>query len=69
MEIANGSLVMIGLHTNTPQVFWNGVRVEYVLKVFVHNHGDDSDVKLVVGMDSPILAEMEAAGIQVRRKA
>ena len=59
---------MLNLHTSSPEVFWNGVKVEGVKRVHVHNDEDDHRVKLVVsGTQDQLYAEMIVGGIHVRK--
>jgi hypothetical protein len=65
METTQGSLVIVGANTPECKVFWNGQEVENV-GVNVANDVMGSRVVIKVKED-PILAEMQAAGITVRR--
>lgn len=66
MQATQGSLVMIGLNTDAPQVFWNGTPVPGVVGIVVDNDSDSQRVVLKVQED-PILAEMIAAGVVIKR--
>lgn len=59
---------MVGLNTKTPQVFWNGVKVDGVLGIAVNSDAAARKVVLRVKED-PVIAEMQAAGVFVRRMA
>jgi hypothetical protein len=65
MQSTQGSLVIVGANTPECQVFWNGQLVENV-GVNVANDVMGSRVVIKVKED-PILAEMQEAGIVVRR--
>lgn len=62
-----GNLVMVGLNTAEPQVFWNGKRVEGVTGVQVSNEGGISPRVLLKIKESPEIAEMQAAGVTIRK--
>jgi hypothetical protein len=66
MQITQTSLTMIGLNTNEPQVFWNGAKVEGIVGIAVANDAETQRVILKISED-PLLAEMQAAGITIRR--
>lgn len=66
MNISQGSLVMVGLHTTEPKVFWNGQEVPGVKGITASNTGASPRVVLNVAED-PLLAEMKAAGIKIVR--
>lgn len=66
MLAAQGSLVMIGLNTNSPQIFWNGIKLEGITGIQVDN--DEQDHKVVLRMkEDATVSELRAAGIAVRR--
>jgi len=65
MNVAPGNLVLIGLHTKAPQVFWNGKPVEGVKQIKVNNDTLVSKVQLVISAEGA-LAEMAAAGIEIK---
>ena len=66
MNISHGSLVIVGLNTTAPQVFWNGQQVPGIKGITASNTGAGQRVVLNVEED-PLLAEMQAAGVIVRR--
>ena len=68
MQVANGQLTILNPHTNTPQVFWNGTYVPGVQAISVTNDSDSTRVVLTLPED-PLLAEMKAAGIVIKREA
>lgn len=68
IQATQGSLVMVGLNTPEAQVFWNGVKVEGIKGIAVANGAGLSRVTLTLPED-PILAEMQAAGIVIKRSA
>ena len=64
MQTTQGSLVIVGANTAERKVFWNGKEVQ-CLGVSV-----SFDNKVVVKVEEdPLLAEMQAAGIVIRRIA
>lgn len=65
METTQGSLVIIGANTPECKVYWNGKIVPQV-GVVVNNDPDSKRV-IVKVMEDPVLAEMQAAGIVIRR--
>lgn len=62
-----GSLTILNAHTDTPSVFWNGVQVEGIKALAVDYASDLHRVVLTLAED-PTIAEMQAAGILIRRK-
>lgn len=65
MQATQGSLVIVGANTPECEVFWNGNRVPNV-GVVVNNDGESHHVVLKV-VEDPVLAEMAAAGVIIRR--
>jgi hypothetical protein len=68
VNTAQGSLVMLGLNTPTPQVFWNGALVDGIVGINVVNNGAKQSVVLKIP-DSEQIASMQDAGITIRREA
>jgi hypothetical protein len=66
MQTTQGSLVMVGLNTTTPQVFWNGVMLQGITGIQVDNDAEDHKVVLKMREDTTV-SELRAAGIAVRR--
>lgn len=66
MQTTQGSLVMVGLNTTSPQVFWNGVKLEGIVGIKVDNTSTDQKVVLKM-RDSNIVSELRDAGIVIRR--
>jgi hypothetical protein len=66
MQTTQGSLVLVGLNTNTPQVFWNGQIVGGITGIQVNNNELQTSVVFKMNED-PVIAEMKAAGITVKR--
>jgi len=67
---------MVGLNTTTPQVFWNGQPVPGIVGITASNTGivgitasnTGSSPRVVLNIaEDPLLAELQAAGIIVRR--
>jgi hypothetical protein len=68
MITAQGSLVMIGLNTDTPQVFFNGAAVPGITEVKVDWEHDEQRVKLRVnGSDDAIYMQLVDAGVTVKK--
>jgi hypothetical protein len=68
LNTAQGSLVMVGLNTGTPQVFWNGQLVEGVNGINIVNNSARQSVVLSLP-ESPQITSMQSAGITIRRGA
>jgi hypothetical protein len=68
MNTSQASLVIVGANTPDCKVFWKGIPVPGVVGVLADNDHDTQRVVLRVQED-PMLAEMQAAGIIVRRAA
>lgn len=69
MISAQSNLTMIGLNTPTPQVFWKGQRIDYVVGIKVDWEDDEQRVKLRIGnlgASMVALDEMRAAGIVIK---
>jgi len=64
MQISQGQLTILNAHTLEPQVFWNGLQVPNIKALAVIN----GKVSLTLPED-PVLAEMKAAGIVIKREA
>lgn len=70
MQTAQGSLTLLNPHTDEPQVFWNGRKVEGIKRIHIHNDEDESRVKLVVnGTDDETYAQMIVGGVNVKKVA
>lgn len=63
-----GDLTLLNMHTREPKVYWRGLLVPNVLKVHVRWDDDDNQVKLVVQGQADAYDEMEAAGIEIKRR-
>ncbi len=66
MNISQGSLVIVGANTPECKVYWKGVEVQGVVALSTTFDEDDHRVVIKVAED-PVLAEMKAAGIEIRR--
>lgn len=66
VQTAQSSLVMLGLNTETPQVFWNGTKVDGITSIMVRNDDDEHSVVFKMA-EEPIVTELRAAGISVKR--
>ncbi len=68
MQTVNGSLTLLNIHTREPQVFWNGLKVDGVVRIHAHHDEDESRVKLYVsGASDTVVDSMLAAGINVKK--
>lgn len=69
MITAHGSLVMIGLNTDAPQVFFNGIAVPGITEIKVDWEHDEQRVKLRVnGADDTLYMQLVEAGITVKKE-
>lgn len=68
INIAEGSLTIVGANTSTPQVFWNGVLVENVVSVRVSNDVNEQRVVITVPEQDATLASMQSSGVIIRRE-
>jgi hypothetical protein len=69
MNISQGSLTMVGLNTDTPQVFWNGTAITTITAVRVDWEKEEYRVKLkVFDIDPTIQAQMLASGVIVHKE-
>lgn len=67
LNTAQGNLVMIGLNTIDPKVFWNGKEIQNLSGIQVACElGKETRVILKVKEDAD-LAEMQSAGVTIRR--
>lgn len=67
IQSATGSLVLVDIHSATPQVFWNGQKIESIVRVRVDWEADDQRVKLTVtSMPPELLTALTAAGIVIK---
>lgn len=64
-----GSLVMVGLNTATPQIFWNGKLVSGIVGIRVDWESDEQRIRLMVNgtEDDATYAEMLVAGVNIKR--
>lgn len=65
MQATQGSLTILNAHTAEPSVFWNGQQVP-VVGFIINNDGGAARIVMKVKED-PVLAQMQAAGIVIRR--
>ena len=65
---AQGSLVMVGLNTPSPQVFLNGTLIEGITSIKVVNTPEAKSVVLGFHEDPQITA-LRAAGVTVKLEA
>lgn len=66
MNVSQGDLVIIGLHTDTPQVVWKGQTLTNVTAIRAVNDGLTKTLSITISED-PLVAELKAAGIIVKR--
>lgn len=66
MNVSQGDLVIIGLHTNTPQVVWKGQTLTNVTAIRAVNDELTKTLSITISED-PLVAELKAAGIIVKR--
>ena len=66
MQSAQGSLVFIGLNTNSPQAFFNGVKIENITEIKTDWENDEQRVKLKVSTILPIHEELRLSGVTVK---
>jgi hypothetical protein len=69
MQTTTGSLTLLNAHTEAPQVFWNGIKVEGIKAISVTNFSGGVNRVTLTLPEDPILAEMQAAGITIKRSA
>ena len=68
MITAQGSLMMLGLNTDEPKVFFNGVAVQGITEINVNWEHDEQRVKLRVnGDDDTMYMQLTEAGITVKK--
>ena len=69
MITAQGSLVMLGLNTDTPSVFFNGITVPGIVEIRVEWEHDERKVKLKVnGADDTMYMQLVEAGVTVKKE-
>ena len=70
MQVAKTDLTILGLHTDTPQVFWKGTEVVGITRANIIFDEDDSRVKFTVsGSQDALYLEMIDAGIIIKKVA
>jgi hypothetical protein len=68
MQIVQGSLVIIGANTSTPQVLFNGHQVAGVIGIRIDWEQDEHHVKLKVnGTDDSTYVALASAGVQIKK--
>ena len=68
MQVTTGQLTILNAHTGTPGVYWNGAQVPNIKAISTSFDGTTGRVTITVPED-PVLAEMKAAGIVIKREA
>lgn len=70
MQATQGSLVMVGLNTDSPQYFWNGVKLNHVLRLNAEVEADEHRIKLIVndplGEQKDLYTELLANGVTIK---
>lgn len=66
MQTAQASLVMVGMDTVAPTIFWNGAIVPFISSVRVDWEADEQRIKLKVSENDALHTELRAAGIIVK---
>ena len=66
MQTVQGSLTILNPHAPDAKVFWNGVEV-VVQGISVTNDDTTKAQVILTVAEDPILAELKAAGIVIRR--
>jgi|CXWL01.1.fsa_nt_gi hypothetical protein len=67
MQLARGALVLVDVHTTTPTVFWNGQKIDDLVRLRLDWDRDEHRIKLTVSRLAPNLrAALTAAGIVVK---
>lgn len=68
---AKTALTILALHTPDPEVYWNGEKLNHVVRVRGHSDDDGAEVSIRVndptGVQDQIYAEMVLAGIRVKK--
>lgn len=68
MKTAQGNLVVLNAHTQQPEVFWNGQKIDGVERIHINADEDGGVVKLVVvGDQDQLYSEMVASGVTVKK--
>ena len=66
MQTVQGSLTILNPHATDAKVFWNGVEV--VVQGISITNDDTTKAQVILTIaEDPILAELKAAGIIIRR--
>lgn len=64
-----GQLTMVGLNTDTPQVFWNGDPVPGITSIKVNWEDGEQQIRLKVnGVADALYMELVTAGIVVKKR-
>jgi hypothetical protein len=69
MIITQGNLVMLGLNTDAPQVYFNGNQVTDVTEIKIDWEHDEQRVKLKVnGTQDELYMQLVEAGVTVKKE-
>lgn len=69
IQTVTSNLVIIGLNTSAPKVFWNGVEVSGVTEIQSSWEKGESRVKLrLSGTEDSMYMEMISAGIVIKKE-
>lgn len=69
LQTAQGSLTMVGLNTDHPKIFWNGVLLSGITSVRTDWEDGEKHVRLKLGgvISAALEAEMAASGITIKK--
>lgn len=68
-QIVQGSLVMIGMNTNKPQVYWNGNQILGITAIHAIWEEEDLRISLrVTAIEDELLAQLQTQGIKVKKE-
>lgn len=69
LQTAQGALVMVGLNTASPKIFWNGEEVTGISGIKVEWSPKEQEIKLRVdGNDDADYMALVSAGISVKKE-
>jgi hypothetical protein len=68
-QIVQGSLVMIGLNTSQPLVYWNGKQITNIKSIHTMWEEDELRVGLrVTDIDPELMLELQVQGIKIKKE-
>lgn len=71
LESSKASLVILGLNTTAPEVFWRGEKLNHVVRV--RGNADSEDAEVTIRVNDPSNAQsglyfqMSQAGIKIKQ--